>query len=79
MKNCLMKYDWGASLIRSNFPLLRRFNFYLHVVELGNIDVDSIVRQLVQNFQSHHNATYRSMFFIAGSQMHNLLSFRIHM
>ncbi|CAF1033968.1 unnamed protein product [Rotaria sp. Silwood1] len=73
MKNCLMNYDWCASLIGSYLPLLRRFNFYLHVVELGNVDKDNIVRQCIENFQSAHNTRYQSWFVIKRSTMPNLL------
>jgi hypothetical protein len=79
MKNCLMNCDWCASLIGSYLPLLRRFNFHLHVVELENVDIDSIARQLVQNFQSSHNGRYQSGFVIGRSQMRNFLQLQAPM
>jgi hypothetical protein len=74
-----MNYDWCASLTGSYLPLLRRLNFYLHVVELGEIDINNTVGQLVENFQSAHNARYRSCFVIGHSQVPNLFELKIPM
>jgi hypothetical protein len=79
MKNCLMNYDWCASLIVSYMSLLRRFNFYLHVVELGKVDIDNIIRQLGENFQSAHNPRYQSCFVIGHLHMPNLVGLKIPM
>jgi hypothetical protein len=72
IKNRLMNYDWCASLINSYLPSLRRFNFHLHVIQLGNIDLDKIVHQLIQNFHCAHNGRHQSSFVIGHSQMPHL-------
>ncbi len=68
LKNCRMNYDWCGSRL----PLLRRFQFYLHVIESAPINLDHILRQLLDNFQSTSNARYQSCFVVQRSQMPNL-------
>ncbi|CAF1262191.1 unnamed protein product [Rotaria sordida] len=74
VKNCLMNYDWCASLIGSYLPSLRRFSFYLHLIDLNYVDIDNILFQLVESFRSHRNTRCQSCFVIQRSQMQNLLS-----
>ncbi|CAF1627485.1 unnamed protein product [Rotaria sp. Silwood1] len=64
VKNCLLNYDWCASLISSYLPSLHRFSFYLHLIELNYVDIDNILFQLVENFRSHRNTKCQSCFVI---------------
>ncbi|CAF4279829.1 unnamed protein product, partial [Rotaria sp. Silwood2] len=54
-----LDYNWFASLIDKQLPLLHRFKYYLHAYGVKQND-DNIINRIETNFKQIHNKRYQS-------------------